>query len=143
MSLTLDSLTVLPDPDNTVRDREKVKDLLPVAQKIQEAQKRVSFTLDADGANKELDRLRLAARIQGYSLRTVSNELSEDKKTRTVIVKPGKLIERETGKPENADDNTETTPEADAEAPTVTPTVATIKSPAKPTPKAGDAKPGK
>lgn len=132
MGIALEGLEFL-DPAETEkakaeRERAKVEDLLPVAEKIQHAEDRVRFKLDTEGANTELERLRTAARLQGFTLRILSREV-EDKVT-TVTVKAGKLIERRTPEEIAADEKAA----AEAAAAETAPEKATA---------AKDAKPGK
>lgn len=120
MGIALDALEFL-DPAETEKvkaekERKKVEDLLPVADKIKTAEDRVRFTLDTEGANAELERLRTAARIQGFTLRILSREVEGD--VTKVTVKSGKLIERRTAEEIAAEaaQAAETTPEATPKA---------------------------
>lgn len=118
MGINLDDLELL-DPAETEkakaeRERKRVEDLLPVAEKIKAAEDRVRFKLDTEGANAELERLRTAARIQGFSLRILDRET--DGKVTMVTVKPTKLIERRTAEEIAAEKAAEAESEKNAEA---------------------------
>jgi hypothetical protein len=117
MGIQLDDVEFLsPEIDNAAKEakqREKVADLIPLADKIKSAEGRVRFNVDTEGANAELERLRTAARLQGFSLRILSREANGA--VTTVTVKPGKLIER--GKGEGDETADETTPETVTDAP--------------------------
>lgn len=99
MAIKLDSFQIeSPEAvaaEQEAKRREKVKDLLPIAQQIKEAATRVTFQLDTEGANAELDRLREAANLEGFSLRLINREAKGA--VTTVTVKAGKLIKRGEG----------------------------------------------
>jgi hypothetical protein len=131
--INIDSLTIVDDAklekEQEVKLRAKVADLLPVADKIKEAKKRVEFTLDTEGANGELERLRQAARLQGFSLRILSRvPIKGDEKKTLVTVKAGQLIERTKAETE-ADEAADI--EAEVEAQVVAPKAKPSAKPAK------------
>jgi hypothetical protein len=99
----------LPDP--ATKRAESVAYLAPTIQKIAESGKVVRFTLATEGLNAEIEKLRLAARVQGFSLRTVSREQQSDGQT-VLQVKLGKLVQRRTAEQLAAEAEVGASPEA-------------------------------
>lgn len=81
------------DPD--VAKRASVAHLIPVIKRIAETGKVVRFTLPSEGLNSEIEKLRLAARLEGHTLRTVSR-VAQDDGTTKLEVKLGHLVVRRT-----------------------------------------------